>query len=168
MRILTPFAAIVAILGCSPNTAAEEKQADEAAGSSAPSEGSDLRSFAGQPFSSLVRAHPDFRLAKRAISREALGAFAESDGIESPGEIHPFNGRELLVFSTCRRDVCSSASNLIVIDLSNSALHVVHQEDGQQTIVVDGPPDIRAFISASCPANICNWEAAQPPAAPDA
>jgi len=125
-----------------------------------------LRRFAGQPFSSFVEANPDFRVKRRAISEQALADFAASDGIQNPAELRKVNGRDVLMFATCRRDRCSQASNLIFVDLTNQALHIVNQTGGKVTTVVDGPPDIAKFIRASCEMTACNWDgsAARDPA----
>lgn len=121
-----------------------------------------LRAFAGRPFSALVEANPDFRVSERAISPEALAAFSGADGIQSPGEIHRFKGRDILVFTTCRRDHCSTAANLIVVDLSNSALHIVNTAKGKTILVVDGPADVAKLVRTSCEISGCNWETETP------
>lgn len=127
-------------------------------GTTATAVAKDLRQFAGRTFSSFVEANPDFVVKRRAVSDGALAAFAESDGIQNPGELRQLRGRDVLMFATCKRDRCSQASNIIFVDLSNDALHIVNQTGGKAMVVVDGPPDIAAFARTSCEAASCNWD----------
>lgn len=156
---MRPWATLImasTLLACSGG---QEAQTQQNVAVAAP-EG--LRAFAGRPFSALVEANPDFRISRRAITPEALAAFSGADGIQNPGEIHRFKGRDVLVFTTCRRDHCSTAANLIVIDLANSALHIVNTNEGKTTVVVDGPADIARLVRTSCEIDACNWESEAP------
>lgn len=157
MRLLAILFLATAIAACSGG---EETTNQHNQMVSAAPEG--LRAFAGKPFSALVEANPDFRISERAITPQALAAFSGADGIQNPGEIHKFKGRDILVFTTCRRDHCSTAANLIVIDLVNSALHIVNTAQGKTTVVVDGPPDISKLVRTSCEISGCNWETETP------
>ena len=158
MRLLAILMMATVLAACSGGDEARNQQNETAAVTSP----GGLRAFAGKPFSALVEANPDFRVSERAITPEALAAFSGADGIMNPGEIHKFKGRDVLVFTTCRRDHCSSAANLIVIDLTNSALHIVNTTEGKTTVVVDGPPDISKLVRTSCEISGCNWETETP------
>lgn len=151
--------ASVLLVACSPD--AGETNATNDQGSAQASAG-DLRSFAGRLFSDLVRKYPEFRVSERAINADALAAFSTADGIQSPGELHKFKGRDVLVFQTCRKDHCSEASNLIVVDPDTHNLNIVHQDSGKTLIVVDGPPDVTKLIRTACTIDACNWETGAP------
>lgn len=158
MRLFATLMTAMTLAACSGGGGGTQSQQNETA-AVAP-EG--LRAFAGKPFSALVEANPDFRVSERAITPEALAAFSGADGIMNPGEIHKFKGRDIIVFTTCRRDHCSTAANLIVIDLGNSALHIVNTTNGKTTVVVDGPADISKLVRTSCEISGCNWETGTP------
>lgn len=149
----------VLLVACSPG-ARNGNEANDQVNGQAPS--SDLRAFSGRLFSDIVQAYPEFRVSERAINADALAAFSAADGIQTPGELHKFRGRDLLVFLTCRKDHCSEATNLIVIDPVTHNLNIVHQDSGKTTIVVDGPPDVTKLIRTACTIDSCNWETEEP------
>jgi hypothetical protein len=156
----TAFILICALLvACSPSGTSGNETNDQVNGQASPS---DLHAFSGRLFSDLVQAYPEFRVSERAISADALAAFSEADGIQTPGELHKFRGRDLLVFLTCRKDHCSEATNLIVVDPVTHNLNIVHQDSGKTTIVVDGPPDVTKLIRTACTIDSCNWETEAP------
>lgn len=156
----TAFLLIYALLAaCSSAGGNGDEAHDQVNGQGAPS---DLRAFSGRLFSDLVQAYPEFKVSERAINADALAAFAAADGIQTPGELHKFRGRELLVFLTCRKDHCSEATNLIVVDPMTHNLNIVHQDGGKTMIVVDGPPDVTKLIRTACTVDSCNWETEAP------
>jgi hypothetical protein len=89
------------------------------------------------------------------VSREALGVYSEADGIEIPGQLRRIAGRDILVFFTCRMDRCSTASNVILVDVDNRAMHVGNRTDGRFVVVVDGPPDLAEFARKYCDQTSC-------------
>ena len=149
----------VLLVACSPeseNTNTTNDQGNEQAAAA------DLRDFAGRLFSDLVQKFPEFRVSERAVNADALAAFSAADGIQSPGELHKFRERDVLVFLTCRKDHCSEATNLIVVDPDTHNLNIVHQDSGKTVIVVDGPPDVTKLIRTACTIDACNWETEAP------
>ena len=121
---------------------------------------SDLKGFSGKVFSDLVSEHPEFRVSGRSISRQKLGVYSNSDGIEVPGELKQLNGRDLLIFYTCAPDRCSSSSNVIVVDLRDKSMHVVHLENRALTVLVEGAPDVAEFVKSNCRGTSCSSKSA--------
>jgi hypothetical protein len=158
MRFIVTSVILLLASACSQD-AEDPNQQNDAANQVAET---DLAAFVGKPFSALVRADPAFQISQRAVNPEAVSAFADADGIEVPGELHRFRSRELLVFFTCRQDQCSQAANIIVIDTNTRDLHVVNEDEGQTTVVVDGPPDIAKLVRTSCDISSCNWKTEAP------
>lgn len=118
-------------------------------------EPADPRDFVGKLFSDLVAERREFLIRNRAMNRTALGIFSEADGIEMPGQIRRIGGRDVLLFFTCRRDRCSTASNIILVDLKNNSMEVANWSEGQFVMIVDGPPDMADFIRRKCRGTTC-------------
>lgn len=145
--------AMLILASCtSPDSAANKGKASPSPTSTEPI---DARRFVGKPFSSLVAERKEFLVGKRAVSRAALGVYSEADGIEIPGQLREINGRDILVFFTCRMDRCSTASNVILVDVKNKTMEVASLTEGRFVVVVDGPPDLAEFARKYCKETIC-------------
>lgn len=152
MSRLVPVVAIL-LTACTPPDSNENRtttsQSPKPAGQIDPGQ------FVGKPFSNLVAKRREFLIRRRAVSRAALGAYSAADGIELPGQLRRIEGRDVLVFFTCRMDRCSSASNVILVDPSNMAMQVVNFTEGRSTVIVDGPPDLAEFARLHCKGTSC-------------
>ncbi|MBC9031173.1 hypothetical protein IAG41_02105 [Sphingomonas sp. JC676] len=137
------FAVSVVLLSCSPSP-------DKGIPMAQPGQ------YVGMPFSHLVGERHEFLVRDRALNRDALGVYSEADGIEIPGEIRKINGRNILLFFTCKKDRCSLVSNIILVDLENQAMHVVNWTDKGLSVVVDGPPYMAEFARKHCRATSCD------------
>ena len=147
MNRLLPAVALL-LASCAPSDSAESK--GQASPSPTSPDLTDPRLFVGKPFSSLVAERREFLVSKRAVSRAALGVYSEADGIEIPGQLQKIGGRDILVFFTCRMDRCSTASNVMLVDLRNRAMEVASLTEGKFVVVVDGPPDLAEFARKHC------------------
>lgn len=145
------LATLCALVSCSPDTSQKQKATKAVhEGPFAP------EPFVGQPFSKLAAERGEFLVRGRAVSREALGAYSEADGTELPGEIRVLKGRKTLLFFTCRKDRCSQASNIILVDPQNGAMHLVSWSEQGQTVVIDGPPEMARFAREHCRGTSCD------------
>ena len=148
------LAAAMLIASCSPGDPTDGE--NRAAAGASKADAANAEYFVGKPFSSLVAERREFLLRNRAISRAALGMFSEADGIEIPAQMRKIGGRDILVFFTCKRDRCSTASNVILVDLKGNAMEVANISDGKYGVIVDGPPDLAQFARTHCKGTACD------------
>lgn len=150
-RFVLALATLCALVSCSPDYSGKEKA--EKASRDRPLT---PEQFVGRPFSRLVEERGEYLVRRRAVSRDALGVYSEADGIELPGEIRLLKGKKTLLFFTCRTDRCSQASNIILVDLENSTMHVVNWSEKGQTVIIDGPPEMARFARDHCKGTSCD------------
>ena len=145
------IACALCAIACSPSASDDGPSIQQESGS----DSGGLDEYAGKPFSEFVADHPDYLISRRAVSSEAVGLFSESDGIEVPGKLARVGNREIVIFATCGRDKCSTINNVIAVDPTNTAMHVVNHWEGKTTVVVDGPPDVASFVEERCKSVTC-------------
>ena len=101
---------------------------------------------------SEIRVDPEADWTDESGVRRAI---TERDVDHWLGKLARVGNREIVIFATCGRDKCSTINNVIAVDPTNTAMHVVNHWEGKTTVVVDGPPDVASFVEERCKSVTC-------------